>query len=465
MRLSRPGGRSRFGPRSLRRTGGSSRGPAEFIGADQNSTRTAIRADQAVQRVDSGQRGDIAAVADGNARPPLRKLARDALNGRGGHVDLRGDLFGRVVGKRRGPFREAVRALADEVGVVELLVDDDVRHRKREQTFGSGLDWQPLVGARSGLRQPRLRVHELAAYTGPSLTELAVRIDVVHRRQERLEQIRVERQQVVGVREVRNRQPRDAGHELHRLPERRRIERIVGDDVRCTEPGRESLDHRAHRPAIAAAGQQRNPQRRCLLRLQLGDEQLLRLFPRDRLILSRTAGPRQFQRSLDAIGMVEHLHAGLTAGAGAAHADRVIGIALDFFGLHRLAALLLTVDDADRLTLHDAHGDATARGTLLAHRPNPSLFSRHEAVFGDEQRNQLLRRAASVEDDPCSAGDTAGFEEVSAFHLWHTRQSMLTCFSLWQSMHLPIVHLTFSRMSMALAMSPWQVEHSTPALT
>ena len=218
-------------------------------------------------------------------------------------------------------------------------------------------------------------------------------------------------------------------------------------------------------PRLLRPVRMRDRLRRGLLLLKLRDEQLLRLFPGDGLVLSRAARSRELERRLNAIGMVERLHAGLPARARAAHADRMFGIALDLLRLHRLDALLLAVDRPDRLALHDANGDAASGRALLAERADPAFFAGHEPVFGDEQRNQLLRLAAPVEDEAGGARDAAGLEEISSFHLWQTRQSTLTCFSLWQSMHLPIVHLTFSRMSIMLAMSPWQVEHSTPAFT
>ena len=189
------------------------------------------------------------------------------------------------------------------------------------------------------------------------------------------------------------------------------------DDIRRAESCGESLEDRAHRAAILAAGQERDRLRRGLLLLQLRHEQLLRFFPGDGLVLSRAARARQLQRRLNAIGMVERLHARLAAGARAAHADRVLGVALDLLRLDGLDALLLAVDRADRFALHHAHGDAAARRALLAERANPAFFSRHELVFGDEQRNQLLRLAASVEDEAGRAGDAAGFEEISSFHV------------------------------------------------
>jgi hypothetical protein len=53
---------------------------------------------------------------------------------------------------------------------------------------------------------------------------------------------------------------------------------------------------------------------------------------------------------------------------------------------------------------------------LLAEGADPSFFTGHETVFTDEQRNELLRLAASVEDESGRARDAARLEEVSSFH-------------------------------------------------
>ena len=120
-------------------------------------------------------------------------------------------------------------------------------------------------------------------------------------------------------------------------------------------------------------------------------------------------GPDNFSGVLNAIGMVERLHARLTARARAAHADRVIGIAFDLLGLHGLDALLLAVDRPDRLALHHAHVDAASGRALLADRADPAFLARDECVVADEQRNQLLRLAAAVEDEARGADHASAF--------------------------------------------------------
>jgi hypothetical protein len=115
--------------------------------------------------------------------------------------------------------------------------------------------------------------------------------------------------------------------------------------------------------------------------------------------------------------MVERLHARLSARARAAHADRMIGVAFDLFGLFRLDALLCPVDRADRFAGHHAHVDAAPGRTLLAERANPPLHARNELFFGDQERDQLLRLAAAIKNDPRCPGDAASLEKISALHL------------------------------------------------
>jgi hypothetical protein len=154
-----------------------------------------------------------------------------------------------------------------------------------------------------------------------------------------------------------------------------------------------------------------------LLLLQLRHEQLLRLFPGDRLILTRPALTRQLQRGLNAIRVIEHLQPRLAARARAAHADRMFRVPLDLLRLDRLDSALLAIDGTNRFPLHHADSNAAARGALLAQCADPGFLTGHEAVFGDEQGNDLLRVAASIEDEAGGPGDAAGFEEVSPFHL------------------------------------------------
>ena len=115
--------------------------------------------------------------------------------------------------------------------------------------------------------------------------------------------------------------------------------------------------------------------------------------------------------------MVKRLHAGLAARARAALADRMIWIALNLLSLDRLHSFLLAVDRANRLPLHHAHVDAASRAALLTHRPSPAFFAGHERVFADEQRNQLLRLTAAVENEAGRADHSARFEELTSFHL------------------------------------------------
>lgn len=260
-------------------------------------------------------------------------------------------------------------------------------------------------------------MHERSANSGPTLTHLPVRVDIAYGRQERLEQVCVEREQEVRIGKVHGGQPRGAGHELHRLANRGWIERIVGDDIGCAQAGGKPFDDGAHRAAVSAAGDDGHSCRRCLLLLKLRDEQLLRFFPRDRLVLSRPSLPGQFQRRPYAIGMVKHLYSSLAAGTRASHADRVLGVPLDFFRLHCLDALLLTIDRANRLPLHHANGDAASGRALLTDRAHPAFFAGDEPILRDQERNELLWFTAPVEDEAGRTSDAAGLEKISSFHV------------------------------------------------
>ena len=175
---------------------------------------------------------------------------------------------------------------------------------------------------------------------------------------------------------------------------------------------------------MLAAGQNRHCLRRRLLLLQLRDQQLNRVLPGNRLVLPGPARAGQLERALNAIGMVERLHRRLAARARAAHADRVLGIAFNLLGHHGLDALFLAVDRADRLALHHADEDAAARRARLADRMHPAFFVRHEFVRRDEQRDQLLRLAAAVEDEAGRRPPSARFSgtRVSSFV---TRQAIV----------------------------------------
>src|SRR5688572_20824220 len=105
--------------------------------------------------------------------------------------------------------------------------------------------------------------------------------------------------------------------------------------------------------------------------------------------------------------MIEDLQPGLAARARASHADGMFGVPLDLLRLDRLDAALFAIDGANRFPLHHANGDSAAGGALLTQRADPGFLTGHEAVFGDEQGNDLLRVAASIEDEAGGSGDAA----------------------------------------------------------
>jgi hypothetical protein len=114
--------------------------------------------------------------------------------------------------------------------------------------------------------------------------------------------------------------------------------------------------------------------------------------------------------------MIERLDACLATSARATHADGMIGVAFNFFGLDGFHASLLSVDGANRLTLHDADSNAASRAALLAHGADPAFLARHECVFADEQRDELLRLPTAIEDDAGGADYAACFEKLASFH-------------------------------------------------
>ena len=185
---------------------------------------------------------------------------------------------------------------------------------------------------------------------------------------------------------------------------------------------------------MRAARQHGERLRRRLQRLQLGHQHLHRVFPGNRLILAGAAWARELQRALDAIGVIERLHRCLAARAGAAHADRMLAIALDFFGHQRLHALLLAIDRAHGFALHHAHADAAAGPARLTERVHKGLLAGHQLVGRHEQRNELLGRATPIKNHARRARRRSDFQKLPSLHSYQSsvvsRQSAIFSLSI-----------------------------------
>ena len=103
----------------------------------------------------------------------------------------------------------------------------------------------------------------------------------MNRREERFEQVGAERQQIIRVREIHDRQTRDSGGQLHRFANGRRVKWIVGNNVQRAVRRGKSLENCAHRAALGTSGQEGHCLRRTLKLLQLGHEKLHRFLPRN----------------------------------------------------------------------------------------------------------------------------------------------------------------------------------------
>ena len=200
--FGRPG---EFVPRLLRRRhveeGGVELGP----GAGRGPPFGADRACQDIQQVQRARHLPAAEVADG-ARPP--DVGREPAAGAGDHLRDPGDLLDRHLTFRgselegvfrvlldesfdeafergfvirvrgRHPFRP-VDPFLEETAVVELVDEYITRDGEEERRLGAGVDRQPVVGHRGGVREPRVEHDELGAAHHAFDNALRVRVEVV----------------------------------------------------------------------------------------------------------------------------------------------------------------------------------------------------------------------------------------------------------------------------------------------
>ena len=182
--------------------------------------RLADRADQHVEQDDAAVVGvtvDVragAAVAHRGRRGRGRgELARDAADRLGG--DRRGLLgpLGRVaLDLLPELFERYVGPVPEELGVVELLADDGVRHAERDGAVGARRGHVELVAVPSGVRHPHVEGHQFGAVLEATALDALRAGDVAL---VRLEHVRAEVQDVlralvvaevpVGLEQVRQR--------------------------------------------------------------------------------------------------------------------------------------------------------------------------------------------------------------------------------------------------------------------
>ena len=142
----------------------------------------------------------------GEPRPRATDLATDFLDGRRVDAALALGVRGREVGVRlpedvevrlEGPVAARmflveelcpVHPVSEELFVVQLLLQDDVRHREQDGRLAPWLGREPEVGHGGSVRQPRIQHGELSPLHDSLDDALGVRIEVVPRLQMRRQQ-------------------------------------------------------------------------------------------------------------------------------------------------------------------------------------------------------------------------------------------------------------------------------------
>src|SRR6476660_242758 len=111
--------------------------------------------------------------------------------------------------------------------------------------------------------------------------------------------------------------------------------------------------------------------------------------------------------------MIRHLDSGLAAYAKFALADRVCGIAFEFFRETHFDEAGLTVADDFGFPLHDSNEYSTARRAQGADARFPGGDSRDDLFLGNEANDVIFRIAATCER--CTgAGCCGDFYKLSA---------------------------------------------------
>ena len=138
----------------------------------------------------------------------------------------------------------------------QLRGHDHVRQPEREHAFGPRLHRHPLIGVRTGLRHPRLDLHEHAADSGTALPHQPVAMPLRRRRVPRAEEVGAEAEDVSRIRQIERGQLLAAEAERVGAPQHIVVEQLVGDGAGCAIRREEPIDERGAM-AVTRASQER----------------------------------------------------------------------------------------------------------------------------------------------------------------------------------------------------------------
>ena len=260
-----------------------------------------------------------------------------------------------------------------------------LRHAEREQPFGAGLYWNPLVGVRRRHRKARIDVVMRPALAVDALPKLAVSARVANGRPPSVQEIRAERQDEVGAGEVEVRHPVLPEHGLDgafQVGFLQRLKRGVSRAVSVHEAADDVSEMPAHRvggyddAALSAFGAGV---------LQVERQPADGVRPADFFELVGAALARADHRTANPVRVVERLQPGFASGAVLADVDRVVDVALYLLGA----------------PFHDADDDAFAGGALAAQRGVPVVAPGHQILRhldGGLDEQLVFRHAASREN-------------------------------------------------------------------
>ena len=287
-----------------------------------------------------------------------------------GNACLRGDRF-------RSEFFEVGTASQGLCSrwVGQPIFDNDMCDAKSKDAFHSRLNVNPRICVGSGHRESRIYMDQCATFP-VALSELAVSAGVTCRRYPCVQEIRAEREHVVCVFNFEVRYSVLAEHLLDGSFEVGPFDGFIRH-VPSAEFGGERLGDHAKMASDRVGDQHHRVLVSTGLELaQLEIQPAQGVSPAHLFVLARSAFSRSKQRAFDSVWVIQVLQAALTTSAVLAHIDRIIQIALDFFGS----------------TFHDSNHDAFACAALSAQCRVPVVQSRHQ-VFRHLQRRfyqQLL---------------------------------------------------------------------------
>ncbi len=296
----------------------------------------------------------------------------------------RGNRLGRHAGARAGRGGIEIRDRLGERREVEArvrrylaILDQHVEHAPRDVGLRAGRRRDPVVALRRRHAEPRSDVGRAAdsQRAAPILRRAKQRILAreLHRRLPRLEEVRAERNQHLGLIDSIGRQIAPAKQRLRRDARRLLVDCFV--------------KYRARRILRSDKRQRDFLEGRTLRRPEERDAILARLRRRRQPVVEQFPGfvPRHCpQRAVAAanlrmrqsVRIVQSLQRSLPARAQSALSDRIGGIALE-------------LDDAP---FTDSRDHAASGRALCAGRRKEARYSRHYVFIGHDVRNQLARR-------------------------------------------------------------------------